>query len=172
MLPRIAWLGFLAAPDRIGPLVEHMLPELFVERGLRGPELQALVRTYGHAIELIVDAMGDDGVDTERLAPVEAAGGIKFADEVAHNRALDVLVQRAVLGRGCQPDALFGRLPAHVGAAAEALLLELEGWSMRLQRRQPEVWNELSAILAQCLSGGVREGSAGSGGDQQCGFVV
>ena len=163
VLPRIAWLGFLSAPHLNGPLIEHVLPELYPEPRLRGSELQALAKDYNDVIEQIAWAVDDDGVDTGRRASGGTAGGIQLADQGARKRALNVLLQRAVLGRTCQPGGLPSGLPFHVSAPAEALLQNLEGWSMRLQRRQPDFWNELSAVLVQCLSGDACDESAGSG---------
>jgi hypothetical protein len=37
---------------------------------------------------------------------------------------------------------------------ADAFMLELERWSMELQRSNPKDWNQCSSVVMQCLSGG------------------
>ncbi|CAK0865442.1 unnamed protein product [Prorocentrum cordatum] len=130
-LPRIVWLGFLSAPDQTSPLIEHMLPGLFTAPQVRGPDLQALLEAYGQTVERLATAAG------------KGLPGPEGGDSEGHRRALDMLVQRAAVGIGQEGSS----------AEAEGFLRRLEGWSMRLQRQQPEVWNELAAILLQHLLG-------------------
>ena len=141
VLPRIVWLGFLSAPDQNGPVIEHVLPELFPEPQVRGPVLRALIKTYDQTVSRLAVATGDGH-------PALEGGGPE-----GRRRAIDMLVQRAVVGVGQEcggPRLGHSRGPpasAAVPAAAEDFLRHLEGWSMRLQRQQPEVWNELAAAL-------------------------
>ncbi|CAK0815653.1 unnamed protein product [Prorocentrum cordatum] len=135
-LPRIVWLGFLSAPDQTSPLIEHALPGLFPEPRVRGPELQALLEAYGQTVERLATATGN--------GPPAREGG----DLEGHRRAIDMLVQLAAVGIGQEGSC----------AEAEDFLRHLEGWSMRLQRQQPEVWNELASILFWHLLGHADEG--------------
>ncbi|CAK0819752.1 unnamed protein product [Prorocentrum cordatum] len=135
-LPRIVWLGFLSAPDQTSPLIEHMLPELFTEPQVRGPELQALLEAYGQTVERLATATG------------KGLRGQEGGDPEGHRRALDMLLQRVAVGIGQEGSS----------AEVEVFLRRLEGWSMRLQRQRPEVWNQLSAILHRHLLGHAGEG--------------
>jgi len=62
-------------------------------------------------------------------------------------RAENTLMQRSVLGSSS--------LKAHSSKdEIESFMLDLERWSMELQRRCPEDWNQCSSVLIQCLTGG------------------
>lgn len=62
-------------------------------------------------------------------------------------QARNTLVQRAILGSSAVKKNL-------VRDEIESFMLELERWSMELQRRCPEDWNQCSSVLIQCLTGG------------------
>jgi len=68
--------------------------------------------------------------------------------------AEDVLVERAVLGSSSVKATLS---KAHI----ENFMLELERWSMELQRKCPEDWNQCSSVLIQCLTGGSQKDRSG-----------
>merc|ERR1711976_828270 len=39
----------------------------------------------------------------------------------------------------------------------EGFMMELERWSMELQRSNPKDWNQCSSVIVQCLSGGLQK---------------
>jgi hypothetical protein len=71
--------------------------------------------------------------------------------------AWEVLVRRAVAGAGAEQAAPGLYSKVHPGwqktaaAAVEGLMHDVEGWSMELQRHNPEAWNDLSDLLVQCM---------------------
>jgi len=44
--------------------------------------------------------------------------------------------------------------PTNNGDALQSFMLELESWSMELQRNSPKDWNQCSSVIMQCLTGG------------------
>jgi len=53
----------------------------------------------------------------------------------------------------CEFKQVLGALCHSTASQVEDLMLELEHWSMELQRHCPHEWNQCSAVLLRCLSG-------------------
>jgi len=81
-----------------------------------------------------------------------------LCDETHVSVAWELLMRRVVIGP-VEADALYDLLlPAEperqaIKASVEALMLELERWSMELQRHSPQDWNQCSSVLIQCIAG-------------------
>jgi hypothetical protein len=58
-----------------------------------------------------------------------------------------MLVKQAVFGPGSTQG------PKGTSEIAEGFLREMEGWSMEMQRRCPEDWNQCSSVIVRCLDG-------------------
>merc|ERR1712137_90579 len=55
--------------------------------------------------------------------------------------------------------AVSGPSAEKAGAAPlDVFMLELERWSMELQRSNPKDWNQCSSVVMQCLTGGAQKG--------------
>lgn len=54
-------------------------------------------------------------------------------------------VQRAVAGAGAAAED-------RIGEALQEVAMDVERWSMELQRHCPDVWNQCAAVLLQCLT--------------------
>mmetsp|Transcript_86791 Transcript_86791/g.218470 ORF Transcript_86791/g.218470 Transcript_86791/m.218470 type:complete len:535 (-) Transcript_86791:127-1731(-) len=149
VLPRIIWLRFLTQPTQHTELLKSILPHRFTNADQDGAvavdaELQAFLEKFDAARKLLIGAQ-----------PAGATGVPPAA--VAHKVACEILVKRVVNGPGAQEDAFGSLAPglrAEAEAVAEDLMHELEKWSIELQRHCPEDWNQCSAILVQCLTGG------------------
>jgi len=68
----------------------------------------------------------------------------------------ELLVRRAVAGTDGAESLYEEVLPAtpegkDIEAVVEELMLEIERWSMELQRHAPEDWNNFTSMLVQCL---------------------
>jgi hypothetical protein len=50
--------------------------------------------------------------------------------------------------------AVSGPSSGNTGKALDTFMLELERWSMELQRSNPKDWNQCSSVVMQCLTGG------------------
>lgn len=77
----------------------------------------------------------------------------------------ELLARRAVSGTNGSVDLYDLFVPQDhreaVREAVEALMLELEGWSMELQRHSAEDWNQCSSLLVRCLLGTITERTTG-----------
>jgi hypothetical protein len=77
----------------------------------------------------------------------------------------ELLSRRAVSGTNGSVDVYDLFVPQEhreaVRQSVEALMLELEGWSMELQRHSAEDWNQCSSLLVRCLLGTITERSSG-----------
>lgn len=157
VLPRIIWLRFLAKPTHQSELLKSLLPHRFLDSidertGLSLTtwdfELQSFAAKFNVANNLLISSQPPS------VAPLDA-----------EKIAWEILVKRVVNGTGKKEDA-YGRLiPSLRPSAEEAvedLTHELEGFSIELQRHCPEDWNQCSAILVQCLSGGGQKSSKDS----------
>lgn len=47
--------------------------------------------------------------------------------------------------------------PSSCNDPLDAFMLELEKWSMELQRSSPKDWNQCSSVVMQCLTGGTQK---------------
>jgi hypothetical protein len=122
VLPRLLLLGFLASVESFGPLLGTLLPQHFQNGRPASERIRELIREYG------VLAAQLDGPVFVRLA----GHAIRKSMESEESS-------------GLAPEPL--KLPD----AAERFLLQLEGWSMELQRTRSQEWNSLAALLLQCL---------------------
>lgn len=150
VLPRLIWLRFLAKPTQHLELLKSLLPHRFTETKEGSlevcwdEELEGFTDKFRHSKELLMGAQPAGAVG---VPPAEAAETV----------AWEILVKRVVNGAtgseelyGCLAPALREAAQVHV----EDLMHELERWSIELQRHCPEDWNQCSAILVQCLTGG------------------
>lgn len=147
VLPRIILLCFVADPEeKRAELIRSLLPHRFSEPenaapgspGELGPELESLAKQYRRTMQQLCDATPRGGVSAEAVA-------------------WSVLVKRAIVGAGSDEDACECLVPGLHDAAQKAvedLMRDLERWSLELQRHCPEDWNQCSAVLVQCLTGG------------------
>lgn len=157
VLPRLVCLCFAVGPTKArGGLLQALLPERFdPAEGRRpgeaprpAPELEGLIGRFRLAVRLLVAA---------RPRHLENDVAASLAEAAAWQQ----LVRRAVVG--ADGAAAGGRRQASPGGAGpngaaahqavEDLMRELERWSLELQRRCPEDWNQCSAVLVQCLTG-------------------
>lgn len=148
VLPRLVVLCYLADPEAArAELVRTLLPHRFGPAGgaqfadaqagpeRADPELQALHARY-------LDVMRQWGSGAAAPAPAAPCG---------RGAAWEGLVRQAVLGA----EGAGARAPrAEVQRAIRELLLGIETCSMELQRHCPEDWNQCSAVLVHCLTGG------------------
>ncbi|CAK0852370.1 unnamed protein product [Prorocentrum cordatum] len=134
VLPRLVCLCLLSDPDAVARLLRPLLPVRLAE----GPE------------EGGGQVLAAASAQLERV--LELLGG-------PERGAWEALASRAVAGGGA---AQVGPSQQEAAAAAvEALMREIEGWSMELQRHHPAAWNDLSDLLVQCMVW--RPGDAASG---------
>jgi len=154
VLPRIIWLHFLEGPEKFQELVKSILPHRFGDAKVSRPgswdnELAAFLARFRRTSELLASAHAQ----SPRGAEFSRAGGSTTSSAV-----FEVLLKRVISGHG--EDDLYGSflpgLQSQVQASVEDLMHELERWSIELQRHCPEDWNQCSAILIQCLTGGVQ----------------
>jgi hypothetical protein len=110
-------------------------------------ELESFIDKFRYSKQLLVGAQPAGAVGVPPAAAAETT-------------AWEILVKRVVNGAdgsedvyGCLAPALREATQVHV----EELMHDLEGWSIELQRHCPEDWNQCSAILVQCLSGGTQK---------------
>jgi hypothetical protein len=149
VLPRIIWLHFLGRPERFQELVRSILPHRFGDARAGRPggwsaELEAFLDRFRAASDLLADAHQQ----SSRGAATGSANGAVF----------EVLLKRVIVGPG--EDIYEGFPPGRrrqAQASVEDLMHELEKWSIELQRYCPEDWNQCSAILIQCLTGGIQK---------------
>lgn len=154
VLPRIVWLCYLADPSGHMDLMKKMLPHHFVttDANLQAPsvcpdaKLEGFLQQYQQTVAQLA-----------ALRPRGPAGTSPVP--VAEAFAWKVLVQRAIAGHQAEPtpNTPMATLPAPMRAEAEALMHELEHWSMDLQRHCPEDWNQCIEVLMLCLRGATQQ---------------
>lgn len=98
----------------------------------------------------------EKGQDAELSAFVETFHRLmqSISKVVGVEQARNTLIHRVVLGSS----SVKAYLPTD---EIESFMLELERWSMELQRRCPEDWNQCSSVLIQCLAGGSQKDRSG-----------
>jgi len=153
VLPRIIWLRFLSKPGQQTELLRSLLPHRFDEtKGNLGvpnnwdAEVEDFLEKFRRAKALL------------EIAQPQGTAGLQHAG-CMEKLAWETLVKRVVNGGGTkqEDDAYDGLAPGlrkEAQAATENLMHDLERWSIELQRHCPEDWNQCSAILIQCLTGG------------------
>merc|ERR1719193_507909 len=139
VLPRLVVLSFLADPRaRRAELVRSLLPHRFGPADGRGagcpiakvhPELKTLYSRYKDALQFL-----GSGSPSSPSTP---------SDKIA---VWEGLVRQAVLGVAEDADPV-----------TRELLRSVETWSLELQRHCPEDWNQCSAVLVHCLTGGAQK---------------
>jgi hypothetical protein len=146
VLPRILILCCLADPTapRAGlfrSLLPHRFPETTPECDLslvnsHDPDLDSLLTSFKQTMSLL----GSDA----------GAGSSSSCSS-----AWSLLVRRAVAGtsEGCE-DPLKQLSMPQVVLKVESLMRDIEKWSLELQRHCAEDWNQCSAVLVQCITGG------------------
>jgi len=125
-------------------LLPHRFPTAAAGDGLC-PELAGFVEEFRQVNRLLMD-----------LQPSRKSNAC-VPSAAAETAAWEVLVRRAVIGASefedaYEPFASEAREKAR--NAVESLMRGLEFWSLDLQRHCPEDWNQFSAVLVECLSGG------------------
>jgi len=121
ILPRLLWLRFLSEPLKQKELIRSLLPQHFTLDDAHNDELEGL---------------------RERFCEVEKAhSGCRSA-------LWEALVRRAVRGVCCKG---LQAQPGSLAQAMDNLMRDLEGWSIKLQRQNPEDWNQCCHIIMQAL---------------------
>lgn len=85
--------------------------------------------------------------DAELSSFVEMFQRVNASTGGSGTLASNVLLERSILGSASKRTNVSRE-------EVEVFMLELERWSMELQRRCPEDWNQCSSVLIQCLTGG------------------
>lgn len=126
VLPRLLWLSFLATPV-LGLLLGSVLPHHFRDGEVVSEQLQKLV--------------------AEHRGLVEQLGSSSYEQLIGH------VIRKACsdVNADCSLEPLVLTLSTDVQGAVDGFLLKLEGWSMELQRHHAHDWNDLVALLLQCL---------------------
>jgi len=126
VLPRMVIIGFLSAPAEREALIRFLLPSRFTRaRGgsrVADGELRALIQRFHDVSKLL-----------------RTAGCVSW----------DALVMAA---SASEMEELCTGLQAEELTQVRELLLELERWSMELQRRCPVDWNQCSALLLRFVT--------------------
>lgn len=150
VLPRIIWLRYLIKPQALLDLLRSLLPHRFQNSPHREDlvsgdvDLEAFVAKFNHANALV-------------MAGYSASSGASLSPIEAQQASWEIFVKRVINGTDSKEDpfaSLNSAYRPHAISAVEDLMLDLEKWSMELQRHCPEDWNQCSAILIQCLGGG------------------
>jgi hypothetical protein len=145
-LPRIVWLRFLSQPEQSIGLVRALLPHRFSSTQ-NDQELDHLVAKYKAAMQHITNALLKDG-------------GQLSAPEFCETRRARLLLMRRAASDATEMSETYesllvpGTRRDSAAAAVEALMHDLEAWSMELQRHCPDDWNQCAAVLVQQLSEG------------------
>eukprot|EP00406_Dinophysis_acuminata_P070259 CAMPEP_0179279884 /NCGR_PEP_ID=MMETSP0797-20121207/36345_1 /TAXON_ID=47934 /ORGANISM="Dinophysis acuminata, Strain DAEP01" /LENGTH=536 /DNA_ID=CAMNT_0020988529 /DNA_START=58 /DNA_END=1668 /DNA_ORIENTATION=+ len=147
------------AADHLDPLpvqahAPHGAPEKPAAAPIHRAEDNSGVHTWDSEIETFLAKFR---AAKSVLMTAQGASSAGAPSKSAEKMAWETLVKRVVAGTDGKEDA-YGSIARHLqdGArkAVEDLIHELERWSIELQRHCPEDWNQCSAILVQCLTGG------------------
>jgi len=148
VLPRLVVLCFLDKPLRERTeLVRSLLPHRFGASVIApsghssfmlDPDLKGVHEFFK---EIMVKL-------TTTLATTPATG----SSWAARHTAWESIVRQAVIG----DEDISGKSTERTKAIAE-LLHQVERWSLELQRHCPEDWNQCSAVLVHCLTGGAQK---------------
>jgi hypothetical protein len=141
VLPRIIWLRFLIAPERLVELLRTLLPHRF-----QLVEKEADHTPWDSNLAAFIDKF---------RSVEETVCGSSDRSKV-HAKIWETVVRRVVSGES--GESAYGHLTPTSRAVAEPAVEELmhllEGHSIELQRHCAGDWNQCSAILVQCLSSG------------------
>jgi hypothetical protein len=137
-IPRILWLRFLERPEQCQELLKNLLPHYFAS----GTSLEQRALD-GKLKEL-----------AEQFRQIQQSLSIC---DVSNLHAWELLARRSIAGQGASDDLYALFVPQnHRDAAKESVekfMLEIEKWSMELQRHSPEDWNQCCSVLVRCLDG-------------------
>jgi hypothetical protein len=151
VLPRLIWLRFLARPLQHAELLRSLLPHRFIETK-DTPDGEAAQHTWDAQVGSFIDKF----LSAEAVIICAQPAVSAPSSDAAVKLAWEVFVKRVVNGAGAK-DTYSGLAPGrrdNTEIVVEDLMHELERWSIELQRHCPEDWNQCSAILVQCLTGG------------------
>jgi len=136
------WVSQIKVAQRLSPSFMAMCENCDVEMFLVMPRLIWLcfLRNVDAQSELmstlIPNRFGNGGCNVELMTLH------KRYQEVQACITWEGLLEKAISGPSCKNDTL------------DAFMLELERWSMELQRNSPKDWNQCSSVVMQCLTGG------------------
>jgi len=154
VLPRLVVLCFLDKPlGARTELVRSLLPHRF------GPVSEGSGQTLRLDSELKV--VYDRFKETMTLLTSSIAPASTPSVE-ARRSAWETIVRQAVIGEEAdvmRHACLGGAALAESRKTIAELLHSVERWSLELQRHCPEDWNQCSAILVHCLTGGTQKDS-------------
>jgi len=125
VLPRLLWLGFLTKPSR-GALLGMLLPEHFQDGEVVSGPLQELIVEHQRLVAQL------PGTSWEKLAlyVVERCTAVEESLSIGTSATMAEHAWRK---------------------AADRFLLQLEAWSMELQRHRAQDFNCCIALLLRCL---------------------
>lgn len=151
VMPRIIWLRGLTKPAAQLAVFKSLLPKRFIA--------DSASQSDGADGVWHCDAELSEFIEKFRSANALLMGNWRSAARISERAAWEILIKRVVNGaQGKDKDDTYSILSPRVRpqaeAAVEELLNKLEGWSMELQRHHAEDWNQFSAVLISCLSGG------------------
>eukprot|EP00931_Biecheleriopsis_adriatica_P050273 TRINITY_DN2909_c0_g1_i1.p1 TRINITY_DN2909_c0_g1~~TRINITY_DN2909_c0_g1_i1.p1 ORF type:complete len:556 (+),score=129.41 TRINITY_DN2909_c0_g1_i1:189-1670(+) len=143
VMPRILWLRGLVRPAVQERVFRALLPKRFLglsktEQWNCDDELNAFVEEFRKVNGVLMSNW-------------------RSAGRIADRSAWEILIKRVVTGNEKADEDCYASLSPSVRAQAEpeteTFMNKLEGWSMELQRKQAEDWNQFMSIIIQCLSG-------------------
>lgn len=152
VMPRIIWLRALTKPAAQLAVFKSLLPQRFI----------ADAATQSDDGVWHCDAELSEFIEKFRSANALLMGNWRSAARISETAAWEILIKRVVHGaQGKDKDDTYSILSPRVRpqaeVAVEEILNKLEGWSMELQRHHAEDWNQFSAVLISCLSGGTNK---------------
>jgi hypothetical protein len=158
-IPRILWLRFLEQPSECRELLRSLLPHHFPANPgqvVVDDDLQALFDRFQQVQQMLgeCETLSQTLGNTGHTSSLQSG---KFAWELLMRRAVEGSTEPEILYSGVVPNSRSKAMRE----AVELLMLELERWSMELQRHSPEDWNQCSALLVRCLMGNGTERTAG-----------
>lgn len=157
-LPRLIWLRFLEEPETMGVFVKALLPDRCAsgskfKRGkwmrccktgdeflYTDEQLCQFMQTFKAFVKEIQSSYPElanaDMSWKDLLTPRIISG----TDGMG--KTLDIIAERGLVAKGRSLQEIV-----------EPFMMELEGWSLEMQRHCPQDWNGCSAMLIQCLQG-------------------
>ncbi|CAK9015715.1 unnamed protein product [Durusdinium trenchii] len=170
VLPRIVWLTYFESNESLTPLISNLLPHRFVQvpvyaelRQRAGEaQLQRLRRqrsepALGEALEPELAVLGTDAALRSIQSKFNEVKLVLQGSTGHRNRSDSELVWNLLLQSAVSKGNFdhFDIIPppkrSTVISAVEDLMLQLESWSLELQRHCAEDWNECTNVLVKCL---------------------
>lgn len=148
VMPRIIWLRALTKPAEQLAVFKSLIPHRFIADS--GSQLDGVWHC---------DAELSEFIEKFRTANALLMGNWRSAARISERAAWEILIKRVVNGAGSKNkddtySMLSPRVRLQAESAVEEFLNKLERWSMEMQRHHAEDWNQFSAVLISCLSGG------------------